>query len=90
MAGILGDDFDCVSPNTIPDSILQALAFHFPPLGYLEKELLPFVDVTDKPEVIIELKGNNQFITDSEDKKARKKIEHIIKKKSSVIIFMLL
>lgn len=51
---ILGDDFDSVSLDTIPDNILQALNFHFSLLGYLKEGALRFVDVTDDPDLTIE------------------------------------
>ena len=69
---VLGDNFDSVSSDTIPDNTLQALNFHLSPLGYLEEGALRFVDVTDNPDLTIEPVDNGQPITDSEDEKMRK------------------
>lgn len=56
---VLGDNFDNVSLDTISDGTLQALDFHFSPLGYLEKRGPRFIDVTDKSELVIELEDND-------------------------------
>ncbi len=80
---VLGDDFDSVSLETIPDATLQALGFHYFPLGYLEKGAPRFVDVTDKPELAIkEPESNIGPITDSEDEKTRKVSERAAKRKA--------
>ena len=79
---VLGDNLDSVSSRTIPDTILQAWSFHHFPLGYLEKGALRFIDVTDKPELAIELEDDNQLITDFEDEKARKGLECTVKGKA--------
>ncbi len=70
---VLGDDFDSVSSEIIPDATLRALSFHYFPLGYLEEGAPRFVDVTDEPELAIEKpEGDVGPITDSEDEKTRK------------------
>ena len=51
-------------------------------LGYLEEGPLWFIDFTKKLELTIEFQDNNQPITNSEDEKARKKLEYIVKKKA--------
>lgn len=78
---VLGDDFDSVSSDTIPDSTLQTLGFYLSPLGYLEKRAPQFVDVTNKPELAIGLENNAQPITKSEDNETRKGLEYIAKRK---------
>lgn len=55
--------------------------FHHSPIGYLEGGAPRFVDVTDELELAIELEDNNQAIIDSQDEKARKRLEHAGKKK---------
>lgn len=57
--------------ETILDATLQALAFQHSPLDYLEERALRFVDVTNIPELAIELENDSQPITDSEDNKTR-------------------
>ena len=79
---VLENDFDSVSSETIIDATLGALGFHHSPLGYLEKGASRFVDVTDKPKLAIESTNDDQLITDSEDKKARKKLECTAKRKA--------
>ena len=76
------DNFDSVSSKTKSDAILRALGFHHSTLDYLKKGTPWFVDITDKSELAIELKDNAQPITDSEDKKMRKKLERTAKKKA--------
>ncbi len=77
-----GDDFDSVSLETIPDATLQALGFHYSPLGYLEEGAPRFVGITDKPELAIEEpKGDVGPIMDSKDEKARKVSERTAKRK---------
>ena len=68
--------------ETIPDATLQALDFHHSPLDYFEEGAPRVVDVTDKPELTIELEDNSQPITDSEDEKVRKSLECAAKKKT--------
>ena len=79
---VLRDNFESVSLETIPDTTLQALGFHYSPLGYSEKKAPLFVDVTDKPKIAIEPKDNGQPITDSEDEKIKKKVERVAEKKT--------
>ena len=79
---VLRDDFDSVSSETTPDATLQALNFHHSPLGYLEERAARFVDVTDKPKLVIEPEDNGQPITDSKDEKVRKELERTAKKKA--------
>ena len=79
---VLRDDFDSVSSKTILDATLQALGFHYSPLGYLEEGTPQFVDVTDKPEFAIEPENDGQPITDSEDEKIRKGLERAAKRKA--------
>ena len=67
--------------ETIPDTILQALDYHYSPLSYLQKEVSQFIDITDELGLAIEPKDNGQPITDSNDEKVRKKLEHVAKKK---------
>lgn len=76
--------------NTIPDGILQAPGFHFFSLGYLKKEVLRLVDITNKPKLAIRPKVNSQPITDLKDEKTKKKLECATKKKHDAIIFVLL
>ncbi len=77
------DDFDSVRLETILDTTLQALGFHYSPLGYLEEGAPRFVDVTDKRELAIkEPESDVQPITDSEDEKARKVSECAAKRKA--------
>lgn len=42
---------------------------------------MQFVDITNKPELAIELEDNGQQIIDFEDEKVRKKLEHTAKRK---------
>lgn len=44
--------------------------------------MLQFVDVTDKPELAIGPEDDSQPIMDSKDKKTRKWLEHVTKKKA--------
>lgn len=67
--------------ETILDATLQALEFHYSPLGYPEKRALQCFDITNKPELAIELEDNSQQIVDFEDEKTRKKLEHAAKRK---------
>ena len=78
---VLGDDFESVSKEIISNASLQALGFHHSLLGYLEKRVPRFVDITDNPALVIEPKDDNQSIMDSKDEKARKELEHVVKKK---------
>lgn len=78
---ILGDNFDSVSLETIPDTILQALSFYHFPLGYFEKKTLWLVDNMVKPELVIKLMDNYESIIDFKDEKVRKRLEHAVKKK---------
>ena len=87
---ILGEDFDSVSLKTISDATLRALGFHNFPLSYLEEGPPWFVNTTDKPELAIKPKDNNQPITNSEDEKARKRYNAQLRKKHGAIIFVLL
>lgn len=80
--GVLRDDFDSVSLNTIPDVTLQALGFHFSPLGYFEEGALRFVDVTDDLDLTIELVDNGQPITNSKDEKVRKQNKCVAERKA--------
>ena len=68
--------------ETILDATLQALDFHHSPLGYLEERLLQFVDVTNKLELAIEPKNNDQLITDSKNEMIRKRLERAAKRKT--------
>ncbi len=45
---VLGDNFDSVSSETSPDATLQALSFHYSPLGYLKERAPQFINVIDK------------------------------------------
>ena len=57
------------------------MGFHHSSLNYPEEEGLQFVDVTDKRELAIEPKENNQPIIDSEDEITRKRLKLAIKRK---------
>lgn len=57
------------------------MGFHYFPLDYLEEGAPWFVDVTDKPELVIKPEDNGQLITNSEDKKMRKGLEYTAKRK---------
>lgn len=61
-----------VSLEIIPDATLRALSLHHFPLGYLEKGVPQFFDITNKPRLTIEPDDNDQPIMNSEDEKARK------------------
>lgn len=78
---ILGDKFDNVSSDTIPDNTLQALDFYVFILGYYEKKVLRFIDITNKPELAIDFGqiDNSEPITDFQDEKARKVLERTAK-----------
>lgn len=78
---VLGADFEGVSLEIILDATLQALGFHYSLLGNFEEKALQIVDVTDKPELVIEPENNGQPITDPKDEKMRKRLECIAKKK---------
>lgn len=67
--------------NTIQDNTLKALGFHISSLGYLEEREPRFVDVTDKPDFIIETVDNSQPITDFENEKVRKQNKRVAKRK---------
>ena len=62
---VLGDDFEGVSEEIIADAILRALGFHHSPLGHLEKGVLRFVDIIDKPDLTIKPEDNDQLIINS-------------------------
>ena len=79
---VLGDNFNSVSLETIPNATLQSLSFHHSLLGYFEEEAPLFIDVTDKQELAIEPEDNNKPIMDSKDEKARKKLECAAKRKA--------
>ena len=79
---ILGDDFDSVSSELIPNTTLQALSFHHSLLGYLEEQAPRFVDVTDKPELTIKPEDNDQPITDTKDEKEKKGLKCNTKRKA--------
>ena len=81
---VLGDNFDSVSLDTIPDNTLQALNFHLSLLSYLEERASWFVDVTDNPDLTIEPVDNSQPITDSKDEKIRKQNKCAAKKKAQL------
>ena len=78
--GVLGDEFDSVSLETIPNATLQALGFYYSPLGYLKKGTPRFADITDKPELKIKLENDNQPITKSMNEKARKRLDRAAKR----------
>lgn len=69
---ILKDNFDSVSLNIISNTILQAVSFQFSLFGYIKKMALQFIDVIDKPNLIIELIKSGQLIIDPENKRMRK------------------
>lgn len=50
-------------------------------LSYFKEGTPWFINVTDKPELVIEPEDDSQLIIDSEDKKARKEFERAVKKK---------
>ena len=79
---VLGDNFDSVSSDTIPDGILQALSFHFSLLRRFQEGAPRFVNATDNPDLTIEPVDNNQPITDSKDEKVRKKNKCAAKRKT--------
>lgn len=81
---VLGDDFDNISSDTIPNNILQALSFHFSPLAYLKKRVLQFVDITNNTDLTIEPVDNGQPITDSKDEKVRKQNKRAVKRKTQL------
>ena len=81
---VLGDDFDSISLDTIPDNILQALNFHLFPLSYLEEGASRFVAVTDNLHLTIELIDNGQPITDSKDERMRKQNKRAAKRKAQL------
>ena len=81
---VLGDNFNSVSLDIIPDNTLQALDFHLSPLDYLEKRVSRFVDVTNNSNLTIKPVDNGQPITDSKDKKVKKKNKHAAKKKAQL------
>ena len=51
-------------------------------MGYLKEEGPWFVDVIDERELAIQPEDKDQPITDTEDEKARKRLEHAAKKKA--------
>ena len=79
---VLEDNFDSVNSKTIPDATLQALAFYHSPLKYFEEKAPRFVDVTDKLELAIEPKVDNQPITDFKNEKVRKGLKRAAKRKA--------
>lgn len=50
-------------------------------MGYLEEGALRFIDVTNNPDLTIELLSNGQPITDSKDEKVKKPNKHAAKRK---------
>lgn len=78
---LLGDKFNSVSLEIIPDATLQTLGFYYSPLGYLKEEAPQFVDVTNKLKLAIEPEDDGQPITDSKGGKTRKMLKRIAKRK---------
>lgn len=64
----------------ILDTTLKALYFHHSLLSYLKKRVLGSVDIINKLKLPINPKDNNQPITNSENKKMRKRLEYATKK----------
>lgn len=80
----LKDNFDIINLDTILNDILQALGFHLSPLDYCKKRVPQFVNITDKPKLVIKPKpiDNGQPITDSKNQKVWKRLECAIKNKA--------
>ena len=55
---ILGDNFNNVNLETILNAISQAFGFHYSLLNYFQERALRFVDITEKPELVIEFENN--------------------------------
>ena len=81
---ILRDEFNNVSLDTISNGTLQPLSFHLSPLDYFEKRALQFIDITNDPDLTIELIVNNQPIMDSEDEKVKKQNKRAPKRKTQL------
>ncbi len=79
---IIGANFECIHLETIPDATLRDLGFHYSPLGYFEAGAPHFIDVTDQPDLAIELEIDGQPITNSEDEKTKKALECATKEKA--------
>lgn len=78
---VLGDNFNSDSSDIILDGTLQALGFHFFPLGYFKKRLSQFINVTKNLDLTIEQVENGQLITNTEDEKLKKQNERVTKRK---------
>lgn len=78
------DNFDNVSSDTIPDSILQVLSIHLSLLGYFEERTPRFVNITENPNLTTKPIDNGQPIIDSEDEKIRKQNKRVAKRKAQL------
>ena len=84
---ILALELESISTNAIIDTTLQALGFHISTIGYLEKRIPRFTDVTNlELNTKLDVVDNPvEVVMDSKEEMVKKKNKRVIKRKKQLV-----